>query len=83
MWIEYVKPVSRRKGNYLAHLRTVLAGLQENNIPATNGNIRRLGCGRGPRTRAALAELAAEAVGETAEDTIDSQQINLPENGSI
>jgi hypothetical protein len=66
MWVKYVKPISRRKGNYLVHLREVLAGLEQRGIPASHGNIRRLGCGRGPRVRAALAVLAAEAKDESA-----------------
>jgi hypothetical protein len=53
------KPKSRRGKNYTNHLREVLAQLEERGVPATKGNIRRLAAGRGPRLRAALAEIAA------------------------
>jgi len=59
VWTTMKKPKSRRGKNYTNHLREVLAQLEERGVPATKGNIRRLAAGRGPRLRAALAEIAA------------------------
>jgi hypothetical protein len=61
VWVSLPKPRSRRGKHYVQHLREVLAQLEARGVPATRANIRRLAAGRGPRLRAALAEIEKDS----------------------
>jgi hypothetical protein len=70
-WVSVVKPKCHRGRFYIDHLRSTLAMLESQDIPATRANIRRLACGRGPRLTLALAMLEAEKANEASVETID------------